>query len=180
MACFGARAPAPQSTIAQSKPRECKVPTIPRFGEADLSNCDRELIQHPGSIQPHGAMLVLDAASPVVLQASANTREMLGIDVGRALGKSIEVLGGDLAAQVWTRVLAGVRATPRPFRGYIERDGVRRGFEALIHRNEADAVILELEPVDLDEAAALARDLPHRLPVQWRACDGAVARRARQ
>ena len=79
------------------------------------------------------------------------------------------MLGGDLPAQVWTRVLSGVKATPRPFRGYIERDGVRRGFEALIHRNEADAVILELEPVDLGEAAALARDLPHRLP-------GAVAR----
>ena len=39
----------------------------------------------------------------------------------------------------------------------------------MIHRNEADAVLLELEPVDLVEAAALARDLPHRLP-------GAVAR----
>ena len=141
----------------------------PAFGEADLSNCDRELIQHPGSIQPHGALLVLEAASPIILQASENARALLGFDVGELLGHSIEVLGGDLPAQVWTRVLSGVKATPRPFRGYIERDGVRRGFEALIHRNEADAVILELEPVDLGEAAALARDLPHRLP-------GAVAR----
>ncbi len=141
----------------------------PRFGEADLSNCDRELIQHPGSIQPHGAMLVLDRASPVVLQASSNTMGLLGIAGADLVGKSIEVLGGDLSAQVWTRVLAGVRAAPRPFRGYTERDGVRRGFEAMIHRNEADAVLLELEPVDLVEAAALARNLPHRLP-------GAVAR----
>ena len=141
----------------------------PAFGEADLSNCDRELIQHPGSIQPHGALLVLEAASPQILQASENAPAMLGFAVAELLGRSIEILGGDLPAQVWTRVLAGVRANPRPFRGYTEHNGVRRGFEALIHRNEADAVILELEPVDLAEAATLARDLPHRLP-------GAVAR----
>jgi light-regulated signal transduction histidine kinase (bacteriophytochrome) len=48
----------------------------PAFGEADLSNCDRELIQHPGSIQPHGALLVLDASSPLVLQASTNVAAM--------------------------------------------------------------------------------------------------------
>jgi light-regulated signal transduction histidine kinase (bacteriophytochrome) len=136
----------------------------PAFGEADLSNCDRELIQHPGSIQPHGALLVLEASAPRIVQASANVRDVLGFDVGELLGRSIEVLGGDLPAQVWTRVLAGVRATPRPMRGYIERDGTRRGFEALIHRNGADAVLLELEPVDLVESVNLARNLPQRLP----------------
>ena len=136
----------------------------PAFGEADLSNCDREQIQHPGSIQPHGALLVLEAAAPRILQASANVRDVLGFGADELIGRSIEVLGGDLPAQVWTRVLAGVRATPRPLRGYIERDGIRRGFEALIHRNGADAVILELEPVDLAEAVLLARDLPQRLP----------------
>lgn len=136
----------------------------PAFGTADLSNCDRELIQHPGSIQPHGALLVLDAGTPRVLQASANVGAVLGYEVGELLGQSIDVLGGDLAAQLWTHSLAGVRAIPRPLRGYIERDGVRRGFEALIHRNESDAVILELEPVDLREAVTLARDLPQRLP----------------
>ena len=66
-------------------------------------------------------------------------------------------------------MLAAVPTTPRPLRGYTETGGVRRGFEALIHRNDADAVLLEFEPVDLAVAAALARDLPHRLP-------GAVAR----
>ncbi len=136
----------------------------PRFGEADLSNCDRELIQHPGSIQPHGALLILDAASPSILQASANVRVMLGFEVEELLGQSIEILGGDLPAQVWTRVLAGVRAAPHAFRGYIERAGVRRGFEAMIHRNADDAVILELEPVNLTDAAQLARELPLRLP----------------
>jgi light-regulated signal transduction histidine kinase (bacteriophytochrome) len=136
----------------------------PAFGEADLSNCDRELIQHPGSIQPHGALLVLEANAPRILQASANVGDVLGFTVDELIGSSIEILGGDLPAQVWTKVLAGVRASPQPLRGYIERDGTRRGFGALIHRNGADAVILELEPVDLVAALSLARDLPQRLP----------------
>ncbi len=92
----------------------------PAFGEADLSNCDRELIQHPGSVQPHGALLVLETASPQILQASENARALLGIDASELLGRSIEVLGGDLPAQVWTRVLSGVSTTPRPLRGYTE------------------------------------------------------------
>ena len=31
----------------------------PAFGQADLSNCERELIHLAGSVQPHGALLVL-------------------------------------------------------------------------------------------------------------------------
>ena len=29
-----------------------------KFGEADLTTCDREPIHIPGSIQPHGVLLV--------------------------------------------------------------------------------------------------------------------------
>ena len=140
----------------------------PAFGAADLTNCDRELIHIPGSIQPHGALLVLDASKPRVLQASDNVGQVLGIPVDDLLGQSIEVLGGDLPAQVWTAMLAGVRATPRPLRGCIVTDGERRGFEAMIHRNESDAVMLELEPVDLEAGLAMARDIPQRLPTAVR------------
>ena len=31
----------------------------PAFGQADLTNCERELIHLAGSVQPHGALLVL-------------------------------------------------------------------------------------------------------------------------
>jgi len=136
----------------------------PAFGEADLSNCDRELIHVPGSIQPHGALLVLDAATPRILQVSGNVDVKLGFAAEELLGKSIDVLGGDLPVQVWTRMLGGVRAAPQPLRGTIASNGEPRGFEALLHRNESDAVILELDPVDLEQAIALARDLPQRLP----------------
>ena len=35
----------------------------PAFGQADMTNCDRELIQFAGSIQPHGLLLVLQRAA---------------------------------------------------------------------------------------------------------------------
>jgi light-regulated signal transduction histidine kinase (bacteriophytochrome) len=135
----------------------------PAFGEADLSNCDRELIQFAGSVQPHGVLLVLDHATRAVLQASANTRELLGVEVERLLGCSIMELGGDLGAQVYRHLQDGVGALPWPFRAHVDHGGRVRGFEALIHRNGADAVILELVPVDLHEAATFARELPQRL-----------------
>ena len=36
----------------------------------DLSNCDRELIQYSGAIQPHGVLLVLQEPELRVVQAS--------------------------------------------------------------------------------------------------------------
>ena len=131
----------------------------PAFGEADLSNCDRELIQFPGSIQPYGALLVLEPAEPVVLQASANTDALLGVAAEALLGQTIDRLGGDLAAQVRRRLALAVGEVPR----YFHATTARGGFEALIHRNDDDAVILELVPVDLAAAAALARGMPQRV-----------------
>ena len=135
----------------------------PAFGEADLSNCDRELIQFAGSIQPHGALLVVDASEPVVLQASTNTRAMLGIDADALIGQPLDVLGRDLAGKVRQRLWAGVSRMPWPLRVTVDVDGETRGFEALVHRNGSDALIIELMPVDLAEAEAFAQALPARL-----------------
>ena len=44
----------------------------PAFGQADLSNCEREQIHLAGSIQPHGALLLLREPELVVVQASVN------------------------------------------------------------------------------------------------------------
>jgi light-regulated signal transduction histidine kinase (bacteriophytochrome) len=139
------------------------MPREPAFGQADLSNCDRELIQYPGSIQPHGVLLVMDAAQPVILQASANAGAMLGVSAVDLVGQPTEILGEELATQIQRRLWGGIGVAPNPFRVFAETNGVRRGFEAMVHRNPDDAVILELEPADVPEAAALARETPHRL-----------------
>ena len=61
--------------------------TTPAFGQADLSNCEREQIQLAGSIQPHGALLVVREPDFVVVQASANTADFLGLS-GNIIGRT--------------------------------------------------------------------------------------------
>jgi len=51
----------------------------------DLTSCDREPIHIPGSVQPHGALLVVDVATNTILQASENVGEVTGVGVETAL-----------------------------------------------------------------------------------------------
>ena len=44
----------------------------PAFGQADLTNCERELIHLAGSVQPHGLLLAVDGPGLVIMKASAN------------------------------------------------------------------------------------------------------------
>ena len=60
----------------------------------DLNNCDRELVQYMGAIQPHGALLVLNAANLQVIQASENSLELLGQHWETLIGVSIDNLLG--------------------------------------------------------------------------------------
>ena len=53
---------------------------IPAFGKADLSNCEREEIHLAGSIQPHGALLVVSEPDHRVIQASANAAKFLNLE----------------------------------------------------------------------------------------------------
>ncbi|MFC7689777.1 hypothetical protein ACFQY5_09285 [Paeniroseomonas aquatica] len=64
----------------------------PGFGEADLSNCEREQIHLAASIQPHGALLLIREADGVVVQASANAGTLLGLPEG-VLGLPLAALG---------------------------------------------------------------------------------------
>lgn len=54
----------------------------------DLEACAREPIHIPGSIQPHGVLLAIEAQRGVVTQASANAGEVLGPPLDRILGAS--------------------------------------------------------------------------------------------
>jgi light-regulated signal transduction histidine kinase (bacteriophytochrome) len=62
------------------------------FGEADLTTCDREPIQAPGSIQPHGVLLVVDRDSWSIEQTAGDTKRLLGIDPERLTGQGLSAL----------------------------------------------------------------------------------------
>jgi len=66
----------------------------------DLSACDREPIHIPGSIQPHGVLLVVDAATAAILQVSENIGAVLGLSPEAARGAALhEVLDLPALAQ---------------------------------------------------------------------------------
>ena len=56
----------------------------PAFGQADLTNCERELIHLAGSVQPHGVLLALREPTLRIVQASANAAALLGVAGRRA------------------------------------------------------------------------------------------------
>ncbi|GAB4455495.1 MAG: ATP-binding protein [Armatimonadaceae bacterium] len=79
---------------------------LPPGSTVDLTNCDREPIHIPGSIQPHGVLLTLEESELRVVQASENAASVLGAEsLGAMLGQSVaDLLGSDAA--LWIRRLA--------------------------------------------------------------------------
>ena len=66
--------------------------------QVDLTNCDREPIHIPGSIQPHGAMIVCDPASFIILFYSSNLGEVTGYAGGAPVGLPLSVVLGEQVA----------------------------------------------------------------------------------
>ena len=111
-------------------------------GTLDLDACVREPIHIPGSIQPHGHLLAVDADSLRLVCASAQAGAVLNRPPADAFGMPVDQLidAGSLAP-----LLRGLRAAPaEPVQLDILhlRDGSE--FQAIAHRS-GDLVILELE-----------------------------------
>jgi light-regulated signal transduction histidine kinase (bacteriophytochrome) len=127
----------------------------------DLTACDREPIHVPGSIQPHGALLVVDAASGAILQASENLGHITGTGAEAALGRPLgEVLSlpadlfgpGRPAHSAWVPV--ELPHAPRP-----------GAWHAAVHAYETRWLV-EIESRQVrfdDDPAQVARDLARGL-----------------
>jgi len=116
--------------------------STPAFGQADLSNCERELIHLAGSIQPHGALLLMREPDGAIVQASTNAAAFLGLD-GEIIGRSLDAIPGDLAERLRPHLSDGLCDVARGVRCHI---GHRRAaFDGLIHRPSGGGLIVELE-----------------------------------
>jgi light-regulated signal transduction histidine kinase (bacteriophytochrome) len=119
----------------------------PAFGQADLTNCERELIHLAGSVQPHGVLLVLDEATQQVLQASGNAQSVLGVAAPELLGRPLAKLGQSVVAAVAQALAAGAGA-PAPLQCTVDAAGRPLAMEGAVHRNADGVLVVELEPVD--------------------------------
>lgn len=122
-------------------------PAEPRFGEADLTNCERELIHLSGSIQPHGVLLVLAEPRLSVVQVSENVESLLGFAPDVLLGSPVEALGFAAATAVRTLAAEPMLHAPQPMRLVLETPLGPQSCNALMHRPPAGGLVLELEEI---------------------------------
>ena len=115
------------------------APTLSPPQALDLDVCAQEPIRTPGAIQPHGALLVLDAATLRVRQRSANAADFLGA-----------LLDGDDVADGLTARLRAWRDGEQP--ALVDRvdrpDG--RALDVAGHR-AGDRLLVEFEPGERTE-----------------------------
>lgn len=128
------------------------MPDIPASNapqKVDLTNCDREPIHIPGSIQPHGALLAFDDGANSIQRRSDNAASMLGFS-GDLAGKSLADLCTREAGHAIQNALAQARAGSKPgllLGLQLQTDGPR--FDIAAHRFKG-AAIVEFEPAPAD------------------------------
>lgn len=139
--------------------------TSPAFGQADLTNCERELIHLAGSVQPHGLLLALTEPELRIVQASANVHRLLGVHVDVLLKQPVVELGGDIQDRI-REVCAATSelAEPAPLRCRLRVAGKLLDFEGTMHRVNAagggTALLVEIEPVGAAHVQAETVDIP--------------------
>jgi len=129
----------------------------------DLTNCDREPIHIPGSVQPHGCLLACDASVFMVLRHSANAPEMLSI-AGEINGQPLDHFVGPDATHTLRNALATSNDATRPALVFGLRLPAGGLFDVTIHRFKSN-VIIEFEPTveDHGHPLELARTLIGRI-----------------
>lgn len=80
--------------------------------DALLAECDREPIQFPGAVQPHGAMLAVEAAGLHVTHASANLAAFIDREAREALGQPLAAVFGDEVTALLAAAARARRANP--------------------------------------------------------------------
>ncbi len=122
----------------------------PAFGQADMTNCEREQIQFAGSVQPHGLLLVLQQPRLRIVQASRSAGPWLGRPLDWLLLCDLHQLEGDIGPQLQALVDENDLREPHPVRCRVGATLL----EGAVHRVADDMLVLELEPVDPPPPAA--------------------------
>ena len=127
-----------------------------RRGDAmvDLTDCDREPIHIPGTIQPYGVLFVLAEPALTVTQVSENVGDHLPLRVEDILGRPLSTMI-DPASVAEVREALGEERWQEMNPLHISAHG--RQFDGIVHRHEG-AAILELEPNPNSESTH--RDAP--------------------
>ncbi|MCZ2857648.1 SpoIIE family protein phosphatase [Blastococcus sp. VKM Ac-2987] len=102
----------------------------------DLSNCEREPIHIPGSIQPRGVLIAVSDPDWLVQQVSENLAEVTGVPWEKAMGRPLSDVLGVAAADAVVRSASafGDLRERNPVEVTLTVDGAPVPVDALLHR----------------------------------------------
>ena len=113
----------------------------PAFGQADASNCEREMIQIPGSIQPHGALLVIDETGTLISRASYNASDyLLNQPDQPIIGLTLSEIDPQLATSV--KEIAAKPGNESPVAITCQ---LTTRMDCVVHRASSGQLVLEFE-----------------------------------
>jgi chemotaxis family two-component system sensor kinase Cph1 len=114
--------------------------------QPDLTLCDVEPIHVPGSIQPHGLLLIADARTLIVTAGAGDIEARLDPDW---LGKALD----DLLGQDTQSLLDPISQTIGSSSALVQVRGRTEIFDLSVHRS-SDQILVQLEPAPLQPAAS--------------------------
>jgi two-component system, chemotaxis family, sensor kinase Cph1 len=107
----------------------------------DLTNCDREPIHIPGSIQPHGVLLVISEADLTIMQVSKNVAQQLGRSPEELLNQPLETLLNSEQLTAIAGCLSQDFESINPMQIVIEVGGQDSVFDGIIHRFDRSLIL---------------------------------------
>ncbi|GAB3293484.1 ATP-binding protein [Hymenobacter tenuis] len=122
-----------------------------------LTNCDREPIHIPGSVQPYGFLLCLDEQTQRVVQASENTQALIGISAEELIGTGLDRLLGPTRLAEVEQVLPTLTEAAKLLGTRLEAVPGQPFYKLILHRYDG-LLWAEFEPVAENSPPAL--DLP--------------------
>lgn len=105
-------------------------------------------IQAPGSIQPHGMLLVLEEPDFKILQVSNNTQQYLGLSAAKLKGQLLSTLLDEGSFQIFQNSIPKTIAQPKILKLSTSIAQQSQTFNAYLHHN-GNALILELERAEI-------------------------------
>ena len=112
----------------------------------NLTNCDREAIHIPGSVQPHGVLCVLSQPDLTILSISDNVAMFTQLSASAYVGQPLMcLLAADSVEQVRDALQQSDVARGNPYLLHLAHQDTDSIWNGILHDHEG-VTILELEP----------------------------------